>query len=599
MKTYLYACLLYVGVACSSPNSDHDKVKVFLTEWSQAIASGKNETVMKFYDARFIFPKVLFDLPEGLSFTLEIENAEISVAENENNLKVSVPFNITATDGSFNDTDHLQLTLKKTQKGFIIEDMSQELAVKIKEYGLRLRVNDQHAEVILNYDSILGGIHAMITALSKDYDSIVFYTTVDDITLFYVVNGNWQNPYGYDAQRDAGDYKMGVVTATNKIIVPVEYDKIYNPHGTFQGMIEVQQDGKRGLFSITGEIFIPCEYDGIYPSNFTGVFAQVKQDEKYGWVDDKGKVSLNPASHADKSLFQSPLENQSVLDWKFMFPGPIALLINPYDDPREGNGILIYPSFVRDFGITNIANNGVILESSEYGMGMYETEIKFEKVETLSERFFALVSLFMEAGADARGYHTSRNDLIVVDREMQRVDYLEGLKGDEAEQNPCGATPEYKTIEPGLYESNDGHGVYKYYKVTAEGTIEVQETVRQFNFTKFAKIDEQYFDFCQYENLEYDPSENSNANIVVSQGISANDLDVMRNEIFAEYGFIFKSEKWKKYFESKPWYKPQYENVDKFLTETDKHNIKFILDYQRKNPGKEVQRDSIQFMWAG
>ena len=87
-------------------------------------------------------------------------------------------------------------------------------------------------------------------------------------------------------------------------------------------------------------------------------------------------------------------------------------------------------------------------------------------------------------------------------------------------------------------------------------------------------------------------------NIFVSNlSFQVQDQDLL--EIFAEYGFIFKSEKWKNYFEEKSWYKPQYDNVDQFMSETDKHNVKFILEYQRLNKDQEEQRDSIQFMWAG
>jgi hypothetical protein len=203
----------------------------------------------------------------------------------------------------------------------------------------------------------------------------------------------------------------------------------------------------------------------------------------------------------------------------------------------------------------------------------------------------------MEAGADARGYHSEKNDLLVVDKDLTTVGRLKGLTEDYESQDPCnGEPPSYRSIEQGLYQSEDGHGVYKYYKVNTEGGVEELKTDREYNFTKFAKIDESYFQRCHYEGLEY---EEDRPNLVVINGISSEDLDVMRNEIFAEYGFIFKSPKWKAYFEAKPWYKPQYDNVDQFLTETDKANIKFILEYQRLHKNLQVQRDSIMFWWAG
>lgn len=55
------------------------------------------------------------------------------------------------------------------------------------------------------------------------------------------------------------------------------------------------------------------------------------------------------------------------------------------------------------------------------------------------------------------------------------------------------------------------------------------------------------------------------------------ELDIMRNEIFADYGYIFKSDKWKKHFESQSWYKPRFNDVTDKLTIIEKVNIDNIL----------------------
>lgn len=599
MKKYLPLYLL-VLIGCASPDRVNDQVKVFLTEWSNALEL-KDESVQKFYDVHFVFPKVVFTAAEDLKYDFEIDRIDIVPLEDSEDLEVTVPFRI-YSDGNDAEQGSIVLTITRTEKGFLIRDMTQELAVKIKEHSLRLQVNTEPSEQVLKYDTILSGIRAFTAALSTKYDSVVFFTEVNDQLLFYVVNGSWEYPYQYDRQRDSGNYKMGVVTHHNKLIVPVEYTKIYNPNGSYYGMIEVENNGLRGLFHVHGEVFIPAEFDGIYPANIPGVFAQVKKGENYGWVDNNGKVSFDPASHANIKLFQSPIESNTILTWEFRYPGTIEVLADPYADATESTGVIIYPSFIRDLGITTIANPEVMLETSEYGMGMTDTVIKFEKIESLSDRFFGLISFFMEAGADARGYHTTRNDLLVVDKSLNKVSHLEKLTSDYHGQDPCGEShPQYKTIGPGLYESGDGHGNYKYYRVTAAGTVEQLKTVRQFNFTKFAKIDEEYFNRCHYEGLNYESGgwESAKPNVVLFNGFSTEELDVMRNEIFAEYGFIFKTPKWKKHFESKSWYKPKYNNVDRFLTDTDKANVNFILEYQRLHKNLEVQRDSIQFGWAG
>jgi hypothetical protein len=60
------------------------------------------------------------------------------------------------------------------------------------------------------------------------------------------------------------------------------------------------------------------------------------------------------------------------------------------------------------------------------------------------------------------------------------------------------------------------------------------------------------------------------------------DLQLIKNEIYARYGFIFKSENLKKHFSSKAWYKPQYNNVDEYLSDIEKYNIKVINDFFKK-----------------
>ena len=58
------------------------------------------------------------------------------------------------------------------------------------------------------------------------------------------------------------------------------------------------------------------------------------------------------------------------------------------------------------------------------------------------------------------------------------------------------------------------------------------------------------------------------------------ELKIMRNEIFARYGYIFKTKDMKLYFESQSWYSPRYNDVTSFLTEIEKSNIELIKRYE-------------------
>lgn len=58
--------------------------------------------------------------------------------------------------------------------------------------------------------------------------------------------------------------------------------------------------------------------------------------------------------------------------------------------------------------------------------------------------------------------------------------------------------------------------------------------------------------------------------------LSKADLKLMRNEIYARHGYLFKTEEMKAYFKYQTWYSPRYDDVTSFLTEKEKANINLI-----------------------
>ncbi|HTJ50507.1 MAG TPA: YARHG domain-containing protein [Cyclobacteriaceae bacterium] len=63
--------------------------------------------------------------------------------------------------------------------------------------------------------------------------------------------------------------------------------------------------------------------------------------------------------------------------------------------------------------------------------------------------------------------------------------------------------------------------------------------------------------------------------------LTASDLRLMRNEIFARYGLKFKKGgEMDNYFRKQSWYVPQRDNVDKFLTSLERDNIKLIQEIE-------------------
>ncbi|WP_171593783.1 YARHG domain-containing protein [Marinifilum caeruleilacunae] len=67
------------------------------------------------------------------------------------------------------------------------------------------------------------------------------------------------------------------------------------------------------------------------------------------------------------------------------------------------------------------------------------------------------------------------------------------------------------------------------------------------------------------------------------QKMSNSDLKMMRNEIFARYGYCFSpGGEMDHYFKKQEWYSAQYKNVNEFLTELEKENIKRIIIVEKE-----------------
>lgn len=64
-------------------------------------------------------------------------------------------------------------------------------------------------------------------------------------------------------------------------------------------------------------------------------------------------------------------------------------------------------------------------------------------------------------------------------------------------------------------------------------------------------------------------------------GMTKQDLRIVRNEIYARHGYIFKSQDLKEYFGSKSWYQPVYNDAASLsLNEFERYNVDFIKRYE-------------------
>jgi hypothetical protein len=64
------------------------------------------------------------------------------------------------------------------------------------------------------------------------------------------------------------------------------------------------------------------------------------------------------------------------------------------------------------------------------------------------------------------------------------------------------------------------------------------------------------------------------------RGKSGAELKIMRNEIFARYGYIFKTRDMKDYFAGQPWYRPTAADVTSKLSVIEKKNVELIKRFE-------------------
>ncbi|WP_430816757.1 WG repeat-containing protein [Carboxylicivirga sp. RSCT41] len=81
------------------------------------------------------------------------------------------------------------------------------------------------------------------------------------------------------------DGKVGIIKANGEIIVPCEYNQVWNLDDN--GFFRVLKSGKAGVFHISGQIIIPTEYDQVWP--FNDGLAKVLKHGKLGYFNKEGE----------------------------------------------------------------------------------------------------------------------------------------------------------------------------------------------------------------------------------------------------------------------------------------------------------------------
>ncbi|MBC6401837.1 MAG: YARHG domain-containing protein [Ekhidna sp.] len=356
---------------------------------------------------------------------------------------------------------------------------------------------------------------------------------------------------------------------------------------------------------LTGEILQP-QFDYILPSanEPNGIAYGLKNGR---WYEiDNTQISLPEATNFD------PIPILKTLSFSARNIGENVMFNSyyreEYEESFEGYGdaheIAMIPSFAEHLELTQNVENRYDSDG--------EVGFNFHSMRKVSNSIYAFFVSFYEKGLNLRAYMVGEAENLVVYNSENKT-FNNTRLGDSS--RPGVHTPymayicseDQPTVEGkflydniiqcniGLFSGSTGH-YYKFYKINDNGNVNRLNSSRYYDFTKYTYIDESYFEICFNGFFDHDDHEEDEEGTYfwVSDHLSIEDLDIMRNEIFAEYGYKFKTKKWQTYFSQKDWYDPRFENVYDQLTDIDRHNIKVILGMRKKMEGKEAEYTNLR-----
>jgi hypothetical protein len=285
--------------------------------------------------------------------------------------------------------------------------------------------------------------------------------------------------------------------------------------------------------------------------------------------NDQKKIQTNNEVEQDTiEIFNEKIETIEVQEQKLVFKKDTLYQFPKFDIQfHDGNYKLFYTD----------STPPEFLENEEY----YSKTVKVSDAREGSTN--KIISFFLsiwENGVAVRDYEQVTKNLVFFDEETYEIHELKLSEHIFGNSDVCDRPEEYKFINDSIievkgYEYNDERSKYSYFKLEPNKTLQKLTSNRKYDFTKFIEINDHYFKGCFIDNQidkEYGPK----SYYYVTEHLNLDELDIMYNEILAEYGFIFKSEKWNQYFSEKDWYEPLHNDVEEMICDRDKINLSII-----------------------
>ena len=445
---------------------------------------------------------------------------------------------------------------------------------------------EDQSEEVINSEAIhyLGSLELkQLDSLKNYYTEVAAFSRYKSNIYYYVIKGEYQLPeYATEFPFDGDDFSIGLVSGIGENLLPPKYDLIGSIGAIAPNTVELHLDGKIGLYNISSGSYVHPKYDYILPSKDQSIVAYGKFGDQLEAIYEEKGVKIIEKEIAEE------LEAYITLGWRISTTNlPGRIMLSPYVEYHENDGNMcpyfyILPKYWQN-NLARLAFNNLCIDDNKfYAFGTEEVETSIKEQFSIWDNIKVNLVRLYEIIGDGRGYTNDQLYLVSQDKtDSSSTIAFQTPNGEDYMECACDLVDSYKIVQDSLFEykainSNYEYGLhcntaYTYANIKASGEIEELATNRYYSFTKWVKIDPSYFKGCYFKGWNED-----NKEIVVKE-LNTHDLDVMRNEIFADYGYKFKSEQWHEFFSKFKWYQPKHENVDSLLTDIDRYNIEVIL----------------------
>lgn len=443
------------------------------------------------------------------------------------------------------------------------------------------------------FDPVTLAAFKVAKQLKPKYDSVLYFQHIGNQTFYYVARGHFRTYNSEGHLVDTDSYKVGLVNPEMKEIIPVEYSLIHNIGGTFDGLIEVEKDGKKGYIDTTGKVIVPANYEQAIPLTDDANLGLLKNGDDYFYL----KKDLSISEKLVDFKIRDVLKKIKDISGTYTISAKEIRNIMEYNSKDDDASLIFPPAYLVEWDILpkqmdmpNPIRKKPHNEEEEDGAGIDYSTISFDGYKPDEKNWFeAMYYSVVSDYIGGRGGLYGTKNLLFVDNKKNRISGLsiDNYYGDEEGGGVLSGkcNDNYlRQINDTLYEfkttvsiglllngiSVDEAPHYQYLHLV-NSTLKPLPTERLFGFTKFVKMDDSYLYGCYiFDQKQADK-------------LTPELLQYMKNEIFASYHFKFKTAKWTKEFEYR--FEAKNESVDDSLTAIDKYNINWISQKLKAKTG--------------